>query len=86
MKVMKPYHITLEPAAEPVTHPPRSVPVHLKDLYRIELGDMPRLAVIETVDKPTHWVNSMSETTNDQGEITKLRVCLDPQDLNKYIK
>lgn len=31
---MKSYHITLDPAAEPVIHPQRSVPVHLKDLYR----------------------------------------------------
>jgi len=26
---MKPCHITLEPGAEPIVHPPRSVPVHV---------------------------------------------------------
>lgn len=85
---MKPYHVTLDPTAEPVIHPPRTVPVHLKDLYKKELDDMLRLGVIETVDKPTDWVNSivLSETTNDKGEVTKLRVCLDPRDLNKHIK
>ena len=57
-KDMKPYHITLDPAAEPVTHPPRSVPVHLKDLYRKELDDMLNLGVITAVDRPTNWVNS----------------------------
>ena len=31
-KGMKPYHITLDPAAETVIHPLRSVPLHLKDL------------------------------------------------------
>ncbi len=87
-KDMKPYHITLDSAAEPVIHPPRQVPVHLRDLYRQEIDNMLKLGVITPVDKPTDWVNSivLSETTNKKGEITKLRVCLDPRDLNKCIK
>lgn len=85
---MKPYHITLDPAAEPVIHPPRSLPVHLKDLYRKELDDMLNLGVITPVDRPTHWVNSivLSEKKTDKGEVTKIRVCLDPRDLNKWVK
>ena len=85
---MKPYHITLDPEAEPIIHPPRQVPVHLKDHYRQEIDNMLELGVISPVDKPTDWVNSivLSETTNEKGEITKLRVCLDPRDLNKCIK
>ena len=85
---MKPHHITLEPGAEPVIHPPRSVPVHLRDLYKEEIDKMLELGVITRVDTPTDWVNSivLSETTNEKGEITKLRVCLDPRDLNKWIK
>ncbi len=49
---------------------------------------MLKLGVRTPVDKPTDWVNSivLSETTNKKGEITKLRVCLDPRDLNKCIK
>ena len=87
-KDMKPYHITLDSAAEPVIHPPRQVPVHLRDLYRQEIDNMLKLGVITPVDKPSDWVNSivLSETTNKKGEITKLRVCLDPRDLNKCIK
>ena len=85
---MKPYHITLDPAAEPVIHPPCQVPVHLKDLYRREIDNLLKLGVIMPVEKPTDWVNSivLSETTNSKGEITKLRVCLDLRDLNKWIK
>ncbi|KAK2572478.1 hypothetical protein P5673_002729 [Acropora cervicornis] len=52
-KDMKPYRITLDPAAEPVIHPPRSVPVHRK-----ELDDMLNLGVIAPVDRPTDWVNT----------------------------
>ena len=87
-KDMKPYHITLDPAAEPVIHPPRSLPVHLKDLYRIELDDILNLGDLTPVDRPTHWVNSivLSEKKTDKGEVTKIRVCLDPRDLNKWVK
>ena len=77
---MKPYHISLEPGTEPVIHPPRSVPVHLRNLYKEEIDKMLELGVITRVDTPTDWVNSivLSETTNEKGEITKLRICLDP--------
>ncbi|XP_048583419.1 uncharacterized protein K02A2.6-like [Nematostella vectensis] len=85
---MRPYHITLEEGAEPVIHPPRSVPVHLRELYKQEIDTMLEAGIIEPVDTPTDWVNSivLTETTNDKGEITKIRVCLDPRDLNKWIK
>ena len=36
--------------------------------------------------KPQSNYIVLSESTNDKGEITKLRVCLDPRDLNKWIK
>ena len=83
---MKPYHITLEPGAEPV-HPPRSVPVHLRELYKQEIDKMLELGVITRVDTPTDWANSivLSESTDDNREIAKLRVCLGPRDLNKWI-
>jgi len=81
---MKPYHITLESTAEPVVHPPRSVPEHLRDVYKQEIDKILELSVIAPVNKPTYWVTSivLSETTNEKGEVTKLRVCLGPRDLN----
>ena len=85
---MKPYHITLDPNAEPVIHAPRTVPVHLQNMFRKEVDAMVELGVLIPVSEPTDWVNSivLSETTNDKGEVTKIRVCLDPRDLNKAIK
>ena len=85
---MKPYHITLDPNAEPVIHAPRTVPVHLQDMFRKEVDGMVELGVLIPVSEPTHWVSSivLSETTNDRGEVTKIRVYLDPRDLNKAIK
>lgn len=62
--------------------------MHLKDLYRKELHDMLNLGVITPVDRTTDWVNSivLSEKKTDKGEVTKIRVCLDPRDLNKWVK
>ena len=84
---MKPYHITLEPGAQPIVHPPRSVPVHLRELYKQEIDKMLELGVITRVDTPTDWANSivLSQSSDDNGEIAKLRVCLGPHDLNKWI-
>ena len=51
---MKPYHVTLEEGAEPVIHPLRSVPVHLRDLYKQEIDPMLEAGVIALVDGHTH--------------------------------
>ena len=85
---MKPYHINLDPDAQPVIHVPRAVPVHLQSMYKEELNNMVELGVLIPVSEPTDWVNSivLSKTTTDRGEVTKIRVCLDPRDLNKAIK
>ena len=49
---------------------------------------MVELDVIVPVKEPTEWVHSivLSKTTNDDGVVTKLRVCLDPRDFNKWVK
>ena len=45
--------------------------------------------IFERVDQPTDWVSSMivvsKPSTEAEGE-TKLRICLDPRDLNLAIK
>lgn len=76
---MKPYHINLKPEAEPVIHPPQSVPVHIWELYKKEIEKMLELGVIARVKTLTDWVNSVVslETTNKR-ELTKPRVYLDP--------
>ena len=41
------------------------------------------LEVIERVQEPTDWVNSMVTVIKPNG---KLRICIDPRDLNKAIE
>ena len=51
---MKRHNVTLEPSAEPIVHPPRSVPVNIRELYRQEIDKMLELGVITRVGRHTH--------------------------------
>ena len=77
------HHIQLDSKHEPVVHPPRKVPVTIRSKVKEELQRMERLEVIERVHEPTDWVNSMVTVVNPNG---KLRIFIDPRDLNKAIK
>ena len=52
-------HIQIDPAVAPVIHPPRKVPLALKDQIKSELDRMEKLDVVEKQTEPTDWVNSM---------------------------
>ena len=75
------YHITVDPSVPPVIHPPRRVPVSLKDDIKNELDDMVKNGIITKLeeDEPTPWVNSLVYRRKQNG---RLRLCLDPKDLN----
>ena len=81
------YSIKLVEDAQPVVHPPRTVPVHILPLYKAELDKMLADNIIAPVSEPTDWVNSIvcsvKETSDNKK---KVRLCLDPKDLNKMIR
>ena len=77
------HHITIDETATPIVHPPRRVPHSLKPKLKEELQRMVDLEVIEPVSGPSDWVNSMVIVEKSNG---KLRICLDPRDLNQVIK
>jgi len=77
------YHITLRPDAHPVIHAPRKFAIHLTEDLKTELKNMGSSGVITKVTTPTDWVSSMVVSQKANG---KLRICLDPKDLNKAIK
>ena len=72
--------IHLKPETEPVVHPPRRIPVALRELKRME-----NLGVIVKVSEPTltDWLNSIA--TPEKQRTGALRVCLHPRDLNHAI-
>ena len=76
------YHIKTNPNVTPVVHVPRKVPYALRDKLKTEIERMENLGVIENVVEPTEWVNSLVVVEKNNG---KVRVCLDPRDLNKAV-
>ena len=81
----KKYKIKLIEEAKPVIHPPRTVPVHIMPLYQAEIDKM--LAEgISPVTGPTDWVNSIVCNIKETPSGKKVRLCLDPKDLNKNIR
>ena len=79
----KTHHISVKPEVTPTISPARRVPITLRDKLKSELDNMTKLDVIEPTSKPTKWVNLLVTVEKPNG---KLRVCLDPRDLNKAMK
>ena len=77
------YKIKLDKSVKPRIHAQRRVPIELRARVKKKLDAMARDEVIVKVDEPTEWVNSMLVETKDDG---RLRICLDPVDLNEAIK
>lgn len=75
-------HITLKENAVPHIDPSRRVPFKLLSRYKAELKRMCEAGVIEKIDKPTEWLNSVCIVEKADKS---LRVCLDPQPLNREI-
>ena len=76
------HHIELNERVQPVIHPPRRVPEPIRSRVTKELHRMEAEGVIEKVDQPTDWVNSMVTVIKPH----KTRICLDPRNLNEAIK
>ena len=77
------HHITTSEDAIPVQHACRKVPFPLQGKLKEELDKMEQMQVITKIDQPTDWVSSLCVVDKKNG---KLRVCLDPRDLNRAIK
>ena len=76
------YNIRIDPNSQPVQHAPRCVAVALRPKPRETLEDLVEEDVIAPVTTPTPWISSVAVVPKKNG---KLRVCLDPKDLNNAI-
>ncbi|XP_019614733.1 PREDICTED: uncharacterized protein K02A2.6-like [Branchiostoma belcheri] len=76
-------HLEVDESVKPVVHPPRRVPVAMKAQLQKELDKMTEDGVIEPVTVPTPWVSSLVTVLKPTG---KLRICIDPRDLNAALK
>lgn len=76
------HNIVIDPEAVGVIHAPRRQPAALKPLIIGKLKEMEQNGYITKVDTPTEWVSAMVVSTRNN----KIRICLDPLDLNKVVK
>ncbi|RWS19863.1 uncharacterized protein B4U80_00834, partial [Leptotrombidium deliense] len=76
------HHIEIDSSVTPVIMPVRRVPFAIRDKFKEELKFMEDNNIIEKVSKPTEWVNAFTTVRKPN----KLRICLDPNRLNKAIK
>ena len=68
--------------AKGVVHAARRQPAHLKSRIIEKLDEIVENKYIEKVEQPTEWVSSMVAALRKD----KLRICIDPSDLNRVIR
>ena len=84
----------LKPDHKLARHAPRKVPVHLEATFKKEIESLVKQGILEEVKEHTDWVNSYVIVEKDTGNQhapnhtvkKKLRVCLDPRDLNEALE
>ena len=76
------YSAKLKEDAHPVVKPCHRVPHALMEPLKKELDSMVELGVIRPITKPTQWVSPLCVAFKKNK---KLRVCLDPAELNKAL-
>ena len=81
-----PYHIHVDPGVTPKQTPCRPMPIHLKDAFQKKISKMLQARILVPVTEATPWINSfvLVESKDHQGQV-KLRICLDPTNLNKAV-
>ena len=81
-----PYDIQLDPGVPAKQTSCCQIPVHLKEAFQQEVNKMLHARVLKPVQEATPWINSfvLVEDKDKSGNV-KLRICLDPRNLNKAI-
>ena len=74
--------IKVDPKVKPVVHAPRRVPIALQPKLEAPLDEMKKKGIISKVEGFIPWTNSLVILEKSNG---KLRICLDPKDLNTAI-
>ena len=77
------YHMEVDETVRPVVHPPRKVPVALRDRLKEELDKLVKEGIITPVTESTKWLSSL-DLVNKPKKL-KLIICIDPQNLNKAL-
>lgn len=76
------YKLTIDETVTPVKHAARRVPINVKRELKKKLTELEQRGIIDNVSEPTDWISSMVIVKKPH----KLRICVDPRDLNQAIK
>ena len=90
----EPYKFHLKPECKPAQHAQRKIPIHLEAAFKEEIESLVKMGILEEVKEHTDWVNSYVIVEKDTGSHhspnhtikKKLRICLDPRDLNEALE
>ena len=88
------YKFHLKPEHKPARHAPRKVQIHLETAFKEEIESLVKQGILEEVKEHTDWVNSYVIVEKNTGNHhspnhtvkKKLRICLDPRDLNEALE
>ena len=73
---------TVDPEVRPVHHAPRRIAVTLHKEIKAKLEELEKKNILVKETEPTDWISSMVVVAKPG----KIRICLDPKDLNKGIR
>lgn len=79
----EPLHLEVDETTRPIQIPPRRIPEALRKPLQEHLAELEQQGVIEKVAQATDWVSAIVVNKKSNG---KIRLCLDPQPLNKALK
>ena len=75
------YHIETDPNVKPTQSNPRRVPIPVQEELKDKIDELEQIGVLAKVTEPTQWISNMVVVRKPN----KLRVCIDPLELNKAI-
>ena len=77
------HYIEIDSSVSSAVQTPMRIPIALRSRLKTELDKMEQLEIIRNVDKPTSCVSNLVVVEKPNK---RLRICLNPNDLNKAIK
>ena len=81
-----PYHIQVDHSVTPKLTPCWLIPIHLEESFKKEIDKILQVGVLKPMNQVTPWINSFVLVGGkDKLGNLKLRICLDPTNLNKAI-
>ena len=74
--------IVVDKNVTPVQHSPRRVPVALRKDVKKKIIELQEKGIIKKAEEPSEWISNMVVVAKPN----KIRICLDPKDLNKAVQ